>query len=253
MKKFALLFLFAFFYSGVYGQNKIFDNTAQPLPFSQNWTNTSLITVDDDWSGVPGITGYSGDDLLHTPTGVDPQTIVADGTDTVDVNANKTNPNTFTSGGVAEFEINGSCSCIAGFRYSRCSIYIISIVTTGKENIRVQYNLRDIDGSADNAIQQVALQYRVGTSGDFTNVAAGYVADASTGPSLATLVTAVDVTLPSAVNNQAVIQIRIITTNAAGSDEWIGIDDISITGSAVGSNAISHWYCVHSPILYKLY
>src|SRR5688572_7247634 len=81
------------------------DNTAQPLPFSQNWTNTGQITVDDDWSGVPGIVGYRGDALVST-TGVNPQTVVADGSATpVDVNADEINPNTFTTGGVSEFHI----------------------------------------------------------------------------------------------------------------------------------------------------
>src|SRR6185503_14782487 len=37
------------------------DSTAQTLPFSQNWSNTGLITLDDNWSGVPGIVGYLGD------------------------------------------------------------------------------------------------------------------------------------------------------------------------------------------------
>jgi hypothetical protein len=39
------------------------DGTAQTLPFSQNWSNTGLITTSDDWSGVPGIIGYRGDGL----------------------------------------------------------------------------------------------------------------------------------------------------------------------------------------------
>ena len=30
-------------------------NTVQVLPFTQNWSNTTLITANDDWSGVPGI------------------------------------------------------------------------------------------------------------------------------------------------------------------------------------------------------
>jgi len=34
------------------------DNTAQFLPFSQNWVNTGLITTNDNWSGVPGIVGF---------------------------------------------------------------------------------------------------------------------------------------------------------------------------------------------------
>ena len=68
-------------------------------------------------------------------------------------------------------------------------------------------------------MQQVALQYRVGSVGNFTNVPAGYVADATTGPSLATLVTPISVTLPAAVDNQADVQVRILTTDALGSDE----------------------------------
>jgi Bacterial Ig-like domain len=44
-----------------------------------------------------------------------------------------------------------------------------------------------------------------------------------TGPSLATLVTPIDVTLPTNANNQAKVQVRIMTTNAAGNDEWVGI------------------------------
>ena len=96
----------------------------------------------------------------------------------------------------------------------------------------MSYNLRDVDGSADNAVQPVALQYRVGTLGPFTNLPAGFVADA-TGPASATLVTPVSVTLPAAAAGQPVVQIRIITTDAVGSDEWVGIDDLNVTGSVV--------------------
>ena len=42
------------------------DSTVQPVPFSQSWSDTGLITKDDDWSGVPGITGYRGDNLTAT-------------------------------------------------------------------------------------------------------------------------------------------------------------------------------------------
>ena len=64
----------------------------QPLPFSQNWTNTNLITTTDVWSGVPGIIGYRGDDLT-TLINTDPQTLLMDGTNTPeDVNANRTDP-----------------------------------------------------------------------------------------------------------------------------------------------------------------
>src|SRR5689334_21797697 len=79
------------------------DTTPQSLPFFQDWSNTGLITANDDWSGVPGIVGYRGDTSTSV-TGVDPRTIIAPRTDTIDVIANQTNPNTLVSGGVAEFD-----------------------------------------------------------------------------------------------------------------------------------------------------
>jgi MYXO-CTERM domain-containing protein len=203
------------------------DTTPQPLPFLQNWSNTGLVTTDDDWSGVPGIIGYRGDGLAST-TGVDPQTITAEST-IVDVNANRTDPNTFATGGIAEFELADPVVALNGSSTASAPHLVVTFTTTGKSGITVAYALRDLDGSADNSMQQVALQYRVGTTGAFTNVPAGYVMDASSGPSLATLVTNVSATLPAAVDNQPVVQIRIITTNAMGNDEWIGVDDLSIT------------------------
>ena len=71
--------------------------------FAQAWSNTGLITTTDNWVSVPSIVGYRGDGLTAA-TGVDPQTMLTDGSATpVDVNANQTNPDTFTTGGVAEF------------------------------------------------------------------------------------------------------------------------------------------------------
>lgn len=210
------------------------NNTPQTLPFSQNWTNVGLITVNDDWSGVPGIQAFQGNDLT-TATGTDPRTILADGSTTVlDVIANVANCDTNTSGGIAECEMAGSNPTIAlqGSGTADVAHIVIYLNTTGQNNIRVQYNARDIDGSADNTNQQINTQYRVGNTGNFINVPGGYIADASTGPSQATLVIPVDVTLPAAANNQPLVEVRITTTNAPGSDEWIGIDDINITTAA---------------------
>lgn len=213
---------------------RIQNNTAQVPPLSQNWANAGLITVSDDWSGVSGIIGYRGDGLV-VATAIDPQTVVADGSLTpVDVNANRSDPNAFTTGGITEFD--GIADPVVAFQGSGTADaphIVIYLNTTSLQNINVAYNLRDIDGSTDNAIQPVALQYRVGNTGNFINVPAGFVADASEGPSLATLVTPVSVQLPVACNNQPEIQVRVITTDAVGSDEWIGIDDIAISGQAL--------------------
>lgn len=218
------------------------NGTAQVPPFTQNWTNTGLITTNDDWSGVPGIIGYRGDSLTSSP-GSDPQLTVADGSMTpVDVNANQTNPNTFITGGVSEFEITNPVVALQGSGTADAPHLVIHLNTTGFSGINVAYNLRDIDGSADNAVQAIALQYRVGGAGNYTNVPAAFVADATTGPNQATLVTPVSVTLPAACDNQPLLEVRIITNDAVGSDEWVGIDDINITaggggGSLSGSGA----------------
>ena len=224
------------------------DQTAQTIPFSQNWTNTGLITANDTWSGVAGIEGYLGQDMTAA-TGTDPQTLLgvsASGTD-LDVIANLT-VTTATNGGVGEFHTTsqtnpgpGADSVVAlqGSGTADAPYLLLTLNTTGQTGINIAYNLRDIDCTTDNAIMPVALQYRVGSSGSFTNVAAGFVADATAGPSVCTLVTPVSVNLPAAVENQSVVQVRIMTTNAVGNDEWVGIDDISVTTVVVVDSAPS--------------
>jgi hypothetical protein len=205
------------------------DTTAQAPPSMQPWTDTGLITVDDDWSGVPGWVGYLGSGLTAT-TGTDPQTIVADGgMSTIDVTANQTDPSAVTFGGVAEFELADPAVALQGSGTASAPFLLLALDTTGATRLRVRYDVRDIDGSADNSAQQVALQYRVGAVGNFTNVPAAYIADATTGGE-ATRVTPVDVTLPAAALGQPLVQLRVMTTNAVGIDEWVGIDHVRVTG-----------------------
>jgi hypothetical protein len=201
--------------------------------FSQDWTNTGLITTSDDWSGVASVMGYRGDDLVAA-TGVDPQTILAAASSlglVVDVNANQTNPDTFTTGGVAEFESANSVVALQGSGTADAPSLNFFVNASGRNNVTIGYLLRDIDGSSDNAIQPVALQYRLNNSSDFINVASAFVADASTGGS-ATQTTAISAT-DAAWDNQAYIEFRVITSNAIGSDEWIGVDDVRISSQAV--------------------
>ncbi len=206
------------------------------VPFSlaggdlmQNWTDPALIVNNDDWSLVPSITGYRGDDVT-TQIGVDPQTILADASGVIDVNANQASPDTFTSGGMTEFDgIPDPTVAFQGSGTSDVPNLVFYLDASNRQNVRVRYTLRDIDGGADNSVQPVALQYRIGGTGDYVNLPAGFVADASSGPNLATLTTAVDVTLPIAADNQSLVEVRVLTTNAAGSDELIGIDDITIS------------------------
>src|SRR5262245_27370437 len=94
----ALGAILALGFIGVTGDGRA-DGTAT-VPFSQDWSNTGLITTNNNWSGVLGVVGFRGDAMV-TGTGVDPQTVLADGSSTpVSVLANQTNPNTNTTGAV---------------------------------------------------------------------------------------------------------------------------------------------------------
>jgi predicted extracellular nuclease len=200
--------------------------------FTQDWTNTGLITTSDNWSGVPFIIGFRGDDLT-TAVGADARTILTT-SNVIDVNANQTNPNTNTSGGVTEFD--GIADPVVGLQGSGTAdapYLALYMDASGRSDIRVQANLRDIDGSTDDSGQQIAVQYRTSPNGPWLNAPGGYFSDVTTGGA-ATQVTAVDITLPSDVNGAATLEIRFLTTNASGNDEWVGIDDIVVSSQQSG-------------------
>ena len=201
--------------------------TIATFPYSQPWSDAGLITTNDDWSGVTGVQGYLGEDLT-TVTGTDPQTIIADGGATsTDVIANFTgNLNTNTSGGVIEAEASGAIA-LQGSGTADVPQLVFHLDLTGQSDIAFGFDAKDLDGSADNAAQAIAVQYRVGTSGAYTNLPAGYVADA-TEANAATKVTPVSVTLPDATDGAADVFVRVLTTNAASNDEWVGIDNITV-------------------------
>jgi hypothetical protein len=222
----------------------VFDATYHNLaggPLIQSWTNTSQITTADIWDGVPSIIGYQGADPNSTASPVDPRTMLQpriSASDTPvgvpDVNANQTNPDTFFSGGVTEFHLTDPVVALTGSNTADAPFLLLHLNTTGQTNIPMSFRIRDIE-TADNAVQPVTVQYRIGDTGNFTDLSttipAVYVSDATTtglGPDIP-----ISFTLPAALENQAMLQIRIITGNAAGNDEWIGIDDINVGGGTV--------------------
>ncbi len=214
------------------------DEAPQSLPLVQDWSNAGLITSDNDWSRVPGFMGYRGDRLVSKP-GMSPETVTADGAGTpVDVIANQKNPNSLRTGGVAEFDgIPDVTIALKGSATAGAPSLVLNLNTAGKRNVAVGYNLRDLDGSANNAVQAVAFQYRTQTNVAFTDISAAFVADASTGPGLATEVIHRVVLLPEGANNQPLVQVRWITCNADGNDEWIGVDDIAVIGDEIARPA----------------
>ncbi len=117
---------------------------------------------------------------------------------------------------------------------------IVAINTTGLSNINVSWICRTIFQQAvrDNSI---ALQYRVGTSGNFIDVGTTTTyssAGNATGHSSGTFTEV----LPAAADNQPVVQVRWIyweSVSTSGSRDRVGVDDISITGSAAGCSTVN--------------
>ena len=210
-------------------------------PLAQSWSDTSLIRADDDWSGVPGIAGYRGDGLVAAP-GTDPRDVVADGSGTpVDVAANRTDPAAIgLAAGVAEFELANPVVALRGSATASAPQLVLTLDTRGRAGIAVRLTLRDIDTAAD-AVQPVAVQYRVGGTGDFANAPGGYVADAtastvesdSVNRAGDELATPVRVALPAAADNARLVEVRVLTTDSPGRDEWVGVDDIDVTAATV--------------------
>ena len=137
----------------------------------QDWSNTGLITTNDDWSNVPSFQGFLGQDITTT-TATNPGTLLTDSAvaNDLDAIANQTNPNTVTAGGVAEFEIADPTIALQGSGTADAPHLVMYLNATGRENVVVSFNARDIDGSTDNAVQPIAVQYRLGASGPWTNV-----------------------------------------------------------------------------------
>jgi hypothetical protein len=230
MNKFYTLLTAFVFLTGLTSHSQTYHNLSQSA-FRQDWSDTSLISSNDDWSKVSSIIGYLGNNGTQ-PIPFDPRTAVtSDYSDTADVIANRETPNTLTDGGVAEFFLPNPTIAFQGSGTADAPNIIIYINSTGINGVRVKYKIRDIDGSADNSIQAIALQYRIGNTGEFINLPDAYVSDATTGGS-ATQETDVNIVLPSNCNNQSELQLRVITGNAQGNDEWVGIDDIEVLDDA---------------------
>src|SRR5262249_15375359 len=107
--------------------------------------------------------------------------------------------------------------------------------TTNKMNIKVSFVTRDIDGGGNNSIQPVFVLYRIGTSGNFSLVF--FDSDVTHGPfdpnvpfGIPEFTTNPMPTLPPDADNASHVEVLLATGNAAGNDEFVGIDNISVTG-----------------------
>jgi predicted extracellular nuclease/methionine-rich copper-binding protein CopC len=201
----------------------------------EDWSSNAAKVATDNWSGVPYFVGYLGDVSSSTSVGAMPAnsaTITDLGAVDAVILGSSVNA---TNGGVGVFQtLPDAVVALQGSGTADSPSLVAYLDATGRSDLRVEFDLRDIDSSADNTAQSFAVQYRVGDTGTWTTVPGSFVADASVGPNLTNSVHyAYD--LPASLNGQGQIQLRFATSNATGNDEWIGIDNISVTSKAGGA------------------
>lgn len=110
---------------------------------------------------------------------------------------------------------------------------VVAINTTGLSNVNVAWKCKTQfqQASRDNS---VALQYRVGTTGNFIDVGTTSTYS-STGQSSGSAAVSYSETLPAGANNQPVVQVRWIyweSSSSSGSRDKISVGTIAITAAA---------------------
>lgn len=116
----------------------------------------------------------------------------------------------------------------------------LAINTTNNTNIQVAFDAMT-QRTEDTRQNELGLQYRIGTSGTFTDVSSGQYQNQMT-PTNTTGTGSVKIegktaTLPSACDNQSVVQIRWVIRDVSGSGARPGfaIDNVSVTGTPISS------------------
>ncbi|MGV3460931.1 MAG: T9SS sorting signal type C domain-containing protein [Flavobacterium sp.] len=195
--------------------------TAQILPYTQNFNTLtgSSPAYPAGWQGWD-VAGSLSTSYVTTAPNADRAITVGS--------------NTSSTRGV--YDMTGKLGVIA--TGSSLSTAALSINTIGLTSISVSYKA-GTQRNENNRINGLGLQYRVGTSGTFINVASSEynnIQATSTSGNAATNVQTISVTLPAGADNAAVIQLRWMIRDVSGSGNRPGfsIDDISISGTSMG-------------------
>jgi len=204
---------------------------AQALPYSQDFSSLTGVTpvYPAGWqawqiaASTPSSTGRI------TPPASDKAIVVGTAAST-------------SSGG---YDFNGKIGflSVASADIALC----LAVNTTGFSNIKVEFDVMTIrnlfNGTTENRVNGLVLQYRVGTTGDFTIIS--YGEEYRNGTTIQTsgtdgidIVTDLNAILPAACDNKEVVQIRWIYRNvsgSAGSRPSMAIDNVSV--QQVNNNA----------------
>ncbi|MCX7832615.1 MAG: T9SS type A sorting domain-containing protein [Ignavibacteria bacterium] len=204
--------------------------TPQSLPYSQDFSSLphTSTTYPSGWQGWTISTNPGSNFNIAAP--------IADRSLTASSTAATTSGNVHNYNGKIGF-LNSSSLDLT---------IILSINTTGYTNIQIQYDIMTIrnpyDGSTNTRINEVTLQYRIGTTGLFTNLTGiEYQNNTTTQTGNTTSpqnLQTKTITLPSVCDNQSVVQLRWASRQVSGSGSRpsFAVDNVSINGSSISQN-----------------
>lgn len=204
--------------------------TAQPLPYQQNFDSWphSATTFPDGWGGWTLTGSPSGN--FNTLAPASDKALIANGS------ASGTANGVYNYNGKAGFLNSGSVD----------NAIVLSIITTGKTNIQFSYDVMTLrnpyDGNSNTRVNEVTLQYRIGTTGAFTNITGTEYQNnttTQTGSGITTPqnVATKSILLPAECYNQPVVQLRWANRqiSGAGSRPAFAVDNVT-AGSSGGDN-----------------
>ncbi|AWH83627.1 hypothetical protein HYN59_00185 [Flavobacterium album] len=198
---------------------------AQAIPYTQDFSGFtgSVTAYPAGWQGW-NITGSLASTYPTAVPSTDRALTVGD--------------NTLTAAGI--FNMSGKLG-IGSTSGTLCSA-ALAVSTTGYTSVNVSFKAatQRNENTTTARINGLGLQYRVGTTGTFTDVASSeytsVITSVNTSGTGSIGVSTISVTLPTASENKAVVQLRWVMRDISGSGNrpTLSIDDISVTGTSSG-------------------
>ncbi len=114
---------------------------------------------------------------------------------------------------------------------------VVAVNTTNRENIEVTWTAAEVGTNGDRQ-NAVCLQYRIGTSGSWTNIASStYTSNLLMTAGSKAAETFTNITIPSGANNQSIVQLRWLyyLVSGSGSRDRIRIDDITVSSTVAAT------------------
>ncbi|PWV47434.1 Ig-like domain-containing protein [Chitinophaga sp. S165] len=218
MKRPLLLFFAAVCFANTQAQTQ---PAAQTLPYQQtfNALSPSSTTYPDGWQGWTLSGSPSGNFNVLAPAS-DKALITG--------SASSTTNGVYNYSGKLGFLNSGSVD----------NSLVLALNTVGQTNVSLQYDVMTLrnpyDGTSNTRINEVTLQYRVGTTGNFTNITGIEYQSGTTQQTGSGVTTPQDsahrsLVLPAACDNQPVVQLRWVNRqiSGAGSRPSFAIDNIA--------------------------